>query len=145
MAVTSWIALQAATFAATVPAGTAIVVTTVDNLSTHESPGRSFRTKLASDLKSGGKTVLPAGTVILGVVEKSRNPMVKTTTNPLMVNLKSVSVNGRKVPIKTTGAVAPETVSANNAVERRMGFTAGKGILKSGMPLEFRLAEPLNL
>jgi hypothetical protein len=78
-------------------------------------------------------------------VESSRNSMVKTATSPLTVNLKSVSINGRQVPVKTTGAVSPETVSSLNGVEKRRDISAGKGVLERGTKLEFRLAEPLNL
>lgn len=140
-----WIATQDVSSAATIPAGTRIVVATVDALSTHESPGRTFKTKLATDLKAGGKTVLPAGTIAYGIVETSRNRMVKTTTNPLIVNLKSVAINGKQVPIKTTGGVAPETVSAYTTQQKRHGVSAGRGVLERGTKLEFRLAQPLNL
>ena len=140
-----WSAAQAISVAATIPAGTPVVVTTVDALSSHESPGRPFKTKLASDLKAGGKTVLPAGTVILGVVENSRNTMAKTTTNRLAVNLRSVSMNGREVPIKTTGALGPDTLSAVTPRQKITGVSAGKSVLPRGTNLEFVLAEPLNL
>jgi hypothetical protein len=50
---------QAVALAATIPAGTTIVVTTVDSLSSHERPGRTFEAKLAGDLKAGGKAVVP--------------------------------------------------------------------------------------
>jgi hypothetical protein len=141
-----WILAQVATLAATVPAGKALVVTTVGSLSTHEKPGRTFETKLAHDLKAGGKTVVPAGTIIYGVVEKSRNPIGRTTTtNPLIVNLKSIAINGQRIPITTTGGVAPETMSAYNSLQKRTGITAGKGVLQRGTKLGFRLAEPLNL
>jgi len=136
---------QAVALAATIPAGTTIVVTTVDALSSHESRGRTFKTKLATDLKAGGKTVLPAGTIVYGVVETSRNPMVKTATNPLTLNLKSVETNGRRIPIKTTGGVSPETLSAVTAQQKRHDVSIGKGIVGRGTKLEFRLAQPLNL
>src|SRR5438067_7456022 len=137
-----WMAPHTRCLAATVPAGTTVTVTTVDALSTHENRGRTFKTKLATDLKTGGRTAVPAGTIILGVVESSRNSMVKATTSPLSVNLKSVSINGRQVAIKTTGAVSPGTVSSLNGVEKRRDISAGKGLLERGTRLEFRLAEP---
>jgi hypothetical protein len=114
-------------------------------LSSHEKPGRTFETKLATDLKAGSKTVVPAGTIIYGVVEKSRNPIVRTATAPLTVNLKSIAINGQRIPIKTTGGVAPETSGAFSAQQRITGTSAGKGVLERGTKLEFRLAQPLNL
>jgi hypothetical protein len=141
-----WILGQAVALAATIPAGTSIVVTMVGPLSSHERPGRTFETKLATDLKAGGKTVVPAGTIIYGVVEKSRNPMGRTTTtNPLTVNLKSIAINGQRIPIKTTGGVAPETTGMFTGLQKRTGVSAGKSILDRGTKLQFRLAEPINL
>jgi hypothetical protein len=131
--------------AATIPAGTAIVVTTVDSLSSHESRGRIFKTQLAADLKSGGKTVVPAGTTVYGVVETSRNQLGATTTNQLGVNLQSIGYNGRRVPIKTTGAVSPDTFSAHAGLQKRTGVSAGRSIVDRGTKLQFRLAEPVNL
>jgi hypothetical protein len=118
----------------------------VGPLSTHERPGRTFETKLAADLNAGGKTVAPAGTIIFGVVEKSRNAMgVRSTSEPLTLNLKSIAINGQRIPIKTTGGVAPETVSGFTGLQKRTGVSAGKGVLQGGTKLQFRLAQPLNL
>ena len=141
-----WILGQAVAPAATVPAGTTIVVKMVGPLSTHERPGRTFETKLATDLRAGGKTVAPAGTIIFGVVEKSRNPVgVRSTSEPLTLNLKSIAINGQRIPIKTTGGVAPEAVSGFTGLKVRTGVSAGKGVLHAGTKLQFRLAQPLNL
>ena len=140
-----WILGQAVGLAATIPAGTTIVVTTVEPLSSHESPGRTFETKLTNDLKAGGKAVVPGGTIIYGVVEKSRKPIGRTASEPLTVNLKSIAINGKQIPIKTTGGVAPETMGRFSSVQRRTGTSAGKSILQRGTKLEFRLAQPLNL
>ena len=143
--VTSWISAEHASFGATVPAGTTVVVTTVDALSSHEKPGRPFKAKLMTDLKAGGQTVVPAGTVIFGVVETSRNPMVKTTSSPLTVNLRNVSINGRRVAIQTTGALGPDTLSAVSPRQKITGVSVGKSILPRGTTLQFRLAQPLTI
>src|SRR4051812_34111703 len=141
-----WMVPHARSVAATVPAGTAIVVTMAGPLSSHESRGRTFKTELAADLKAGGKTVVPAGTTIFGVVEKSRKQLgAATTTSPLTVNLQSVVINGKQVPIKTTGGVSPETVGSHTNLQRRTGTTVGRSVLSRGTKLAFHLAEPLNL
>jgi len=140
-----WMASHARSLAATVPAGTTVVVTTIAPLSSHESRGRTFKTELTADLKAGGKTVVPAGTTIFGVVETSRNQMGGTRTSPLVVNLISVEINGQRIPIKSTGGVSPETLSQFSGLQRRTGASAGKSILPRGTKLEFRLAEPLRL
>lgn len=141
----AWIAVQAVLPAATIPAGTTVRVTMTDALSSHASPGRTFKTKLTSDLNANGKTVVPAGTVIFGVVETSRNAPGRTSTKPLMVNLTNIVINGQRVAIKTTGAVAPESFSARAGGQRVTGVSAGKSVVQAGSKLEFRLAEPLNL
>ena len=139
------IAPHAQSLAATVPAGTLLIVTTTGALSSHESRGRTFKTVLAIDLKAGGKTVAPAGTTIFGVVEASRNQMSRTSTSPLIVNLQSIEINGQRIPVKTAGGVTPETFGAYEGLKKRSGISAGKSVLPRGTKLEFRLAEPLDL
>jgi hypothetical protein len=130
---------------ATIPAGTVMIVSMADALSSHERPGRTFKATLANNVTGGGKVVLPAGTTCIGVVATSRNAMVKTTTSPLTIDLKSVSINGRNVPVKTTGAVAPDSASAAHGVKVRTGVTAGGSVVQHGTKLQFRLAQPLTI
>src|SRR5215468_9771629 len=85
--------------AATIPAGTTLTVSTVSLVTSQSIVGRSFEAKLAQDVSVKGNDVLRAGTKVFGKIASSRaNPR---KSGPLSVELASVSVNGRNVPVKT--------------------------------------------
>jgi hypothetical protein len=131
-----------ASFAATVPAGTTLVVRTMDAISSHDRVGRTFATQLDQNVAVNGKVLLPAGTKVFGRIETSRgNPH---RSNPLTVNLTSISSGGRTVPIKTDGAFQPEAKS-KTARQSRAGVSVGSFTLPPGTKMDFRLAQPLNL
>jgi serine acetyltransferase len=78
----AWIA---ACFGATIPAGTTLVVQTIDAISSRAVVGRTFTARLDQDVAVNGKVVLRAGTKVLGKIEASRaNPR---NSKPLTVNL----------------------------------------------------------
>src|SRR5215467_10159404 len=86
--------------AATIPAGTTLTVKTVSLVTSQSTVGRSFEAKLAHDVSVKGNVVLKAGTKIFGKIVSSRaNPR---KSEPLSVELASIDVNGRKVPVKTS-------------------------------------------
>ena len=61
--------------------------------------GRSFEAKIAQDVSVKGNVLLKAGTKVFGKITSSRpNPR---KSEPLAVELTSVSVNGRKITVKT--------------------------------------------
>jgi hypothetical protein len=128
--------------AATVPAGTTLVVRTVDSVSSNDRVGKTFATKLDQDVAAQGKILLPAGTKVLGRVETSRADSRRP--NPLSVNLTSISSEGRTVPIKTDGAFQPKG-KPKTTRQARTGVSAGSLTLPPGTKMEFRLAQPLNL
>jgi hypothetical protein len=135
----AWIASSSA---ATIPAGTTLAVQTIDLISSRSVVGRTFTAKLDQDIAVNGKVVLRAGTKVLGKIEASRaNPR---NSKPLTVNLTSVSVNGRTVPIKTVSGVQPGTnpLTARHAAT---GVSAGTTVVQPGTKMEFRLAQPLSL
>ena len=138
-----WIPLWAAplSFAATVPAGTTLSIRTVDNITSHDRVGKTFATKLDQDVAVNGNAVLRAGTRVFGRIEASR--FDSRRSNPLSFDLISVSVHGKKVPIKTD-LFRPE---ANPKTARQLmkGFSAGVSTIPPGTKLEFRLAQPVNL
>jgi hypothetical protein len=69
MASCAWIA---ASLAATIPAGTKLVVQTIDAISSRAVVGRTFTARLDQDIAVNGKVVLRAGTKVLGKIEASR-------------------------------------------------------------------------
>lgn len=132
---------QSALIAATIPAGTALVVRTTQSISTHERRGRTFKTKLDHNLALKGNVLLRGGTEFVGVVEASRGG--STRSSPLKLNLTGVVLNGRTVPIKTTTGVEAKP-PAITARQSHFGHTAGKFTFSAGLQMQFLLAEPLN-
>ena len=97
-----WITGASFAVAATIPAGTPLVARTLEPISSHERVGAVVKAELEQDVAISGKVLLRAGTQVIGVVETSfRRP---ASSGALTVNLTAVSVNGRSVPVHTTGA-----------------------------------------
>jgi len=138
IATCSWIATSVA---ATIPSGTTLTVQTVSLISSKDAVGRTFETKIDRDVSIKGKVLLKAGTKAFGRIQASRANPRKSA--PLSLELTSISVNGRNVPVKTS-SVQPES-NPTTAREVRHGFTAGTLVVNPGTKMEFRLAEPLNL
>jgi hypothetical protein len=122
--------------AATVPAGTPIVVRTSGAISTHATAGRHFSAKLDQNVGS-----LRAGTHVTGLIQTSR-ANATSRSNPLSLTLTSVSANGKDVPIKTD-SVQPQ--SAKTTRQSRGNFSFGEYTFPAGTRLEFRLSQPANL
>ncbi len=135
--------MQSSLLAATIPAGTPIIVRTAGAISSHATPGRTFTAKLDQDVVTNGNVLLRAGTPVSGVIASSRGSRSTTSSEPLTLNLTAVAVNGRTLPIKTTGSVQPK--AAKTTRQSRGGFSYGESILPAGTRLEFRLAQPLHL
>jgi hypothetical protein len=130
--------------AATVPAGTTLVVRTVDSISSHEKVGKTFTAQLDQDVAVNGKAELRAGTKAFGRIEASRGNRHQSA--PLTLNLTGVSVNGRTVPIKTTEGFEPkDTRKARTSRGARSGVSVGSFTVPSGTKMQFRLAQPFNL
>jgi hypothetical protein len=127
--------------AATIPAGTTLTVSTVSLISSQTVPGRSFEAKIAKDVSVKGNVVLKAGTTVFGKITSSRaNPR---KSGPLVVELASIEVNGRKIPIKTDDIQPggpPQT-----ARQARYGHTAGTTVVNPGTRLQFQLLQAVTL
>ena len=135
--------MQSSLLAATIPAGTPIIVRTAGAISSHATPGRTFTAKLDQDVVTNGNVLLRAGTPVSGVIASSRGSRSTTSSQPLTLNLTAVAVNGRTLPIKTTGSVQPK--AAKTTRQSRGGFSFGESTFPAGARLEFRLAQPLHL
>ena len=80
--------------AATIPAGTTLTVSTVSLIQLADCGGQNFRGEIAQDVSVKGNVLLKAGTKAFGKIASSRaNPR---KSEPLTVELTSISVNGRK-------------------------------------------------
>jgi hypothetical protein len=128
--------------AATIPAGSSLVVKTIDPISSRDRVGKSFTAQLDHDVVVKGQTMLRAGTKVVGRVEASRGSGSRSA--PLTLNLTGVVSNGRTLKIKTTGGVE-QLGQAKTAKQMRAGVSVGSYTVAPGKKMEFRLAEPLNL
>jgi len=135
----AWIATS---FAATIPAGTTLVVQTLNTIQSTDRVGRMFTAQLAQDVAVNGKVVLRARTKFDGKIESSQpNPF---RSGPLVLNLTDVSINGRTIPIKTVSGFQVQNLAMRGGARAR-GITVGPFVVPHGTRLEFRLAQPLNV
>lgn len=123
--------------AATIPAGTALVVQTQTSIYTRDMVGKTFIATLAENIVVKGSVVAHAGTKFTGKVESS----TKVGSLPLTVNLTGAIVRGKTIPLKTTGAYKPQSAARG----RRRQVTTRDFVLPPGSKLEFHLAQPLAL
>jgi hypothetical protein len=127
--------------AATIPAGTTLTVNTVSQFSSRAAVGKTFEAKLAQDVSVSGKVLLKTGSKVFGKVASSRSNPRKN--DPLTVELTSVSVNGRNVPVKTN-AFQPGS-SPVTARQAHYGHTAGTLVINPGTVMQFQLLQPVML
>ena len=134
-----WIATS---FAATIPAGTTLVVRTLNTIHSNDRVGRTFTAQLDQGVVVNGKVVLQAGTKFHGKIEASQaNPR---NSQPLTLNLTDVSVNGRTIPIKTVSGFQLENIAKVGRAKAR-GISVWPFVAPHGTKMEFRLAQPLNV
>ena len=126
--------------AATIPAGTTLAVQTVSSISSNDPAGRTFAAKLDQDIAVKGNVVVKAGTKAFGKIKTSRaNPR---KSEPLTLELTSVSMNGRKIAVKTN-SVQPGS-SPRTARQARYGHTAGTLLISPGTKMQFQLAQAVT-
>jgi hypothetical protein len=127
--------------AATIPAGTTIAVSTTTLITSQDAVGSAFEAKIAQNVSANGSVLLRAGTTAFGKVSSSRRNPRKS--EPLTVELTSVSVNGHKVAVKTH-PVEPHG-PPQTARQARYGHTAGTTVVNPKTVLQFQLAQPVTL
>jgi len=142
-----FIAIVCASFAvpclnsATIPAGTTLTISTVSLITSQDAVRSSFEAKIAQDVSVKGSVVLKAGTKAFGKVSSSRRNPRKSEA--LSVELASIDVNGRRIPVKTTSLEPhgpPQT-----ARQARYGHTAGTTVVNPGTRMQFQLLQPVTL
>ena len=127
--------------AATIPAGTSIAVSTVSLITSQDAVGSSFEAKIAQNVSVKGNVVLQAGTKAFGkVISSRRNPR---KSQALAVELTYVSVNGRKIAVKTS-PVEPHG-PPQTARQAHYGHTAGTTVVNPKTSLQFQLLQPVTL
>jgi hypothetical protein len=140
IAILASVALQHSS-ASTIPAGTVLIVRTLLALSSVDVPGTLVPVQLVNNVSANGKVILPAGTKLNGKVETARRTV--SSSQRLTVNLTSVQVGGRSVPIRTTGAYQVD----NNNFKTARGISVGRVnyTVAVGRQMQFQLAEALKL
>jgi hypothetical protein len=127
--------------AATIPAGTTLTVSSVSLVTSKDVVGRSFEAKLAQDVSVKGQVLLKAGSKAFGKIATSRANSRKS--GPLTLELASIEVNGRRIPVKTNSMEPhgpPQT-----ARQAQYGHTAGTTVVNPGTKLQFQLLQPVTL
>src|SRR3954447_13845363 len=82
---------------ATIPAGTVLVVRSLNTITSIDVPGTPFPTRLEHNILVNGKVALPAGAHFSGRVITSRR--LHHSTDKLTVDLTALDSHGRKIPI----------------------------------------------
>jgi hypothetical protein len=99
--------------------------------------GRTFAAQLDQDVAVKGTVLLKAGTKAFGKIKSSRaNPR---KSEPLTLELTSISVNGRNVAVKTN-SVQPGS-SPRTGRQAVYGHTAGTLLITPGTKMQFQLMQ----
>ena len=126
--------------AATIPAGTTLSVSTASSISSQDPVGRTFAAQIDQDVAVKGTVLLKAGTKAFGKIKSSRaNPR---KSEPLTLELTSISVNGRNVAVRTH-SVQPGSPPRTGR-QARYGFTAGTLTVTPGTKMQFQLAQAVT-
>ena len=126
--------------AATIPAGTTLNVSTASSISSQDPLGRSFAAKLDQGVAVKGTVLLKAGTKAFGKIKSSRANARKS--EPLTLELTSISVNGRNVAVKTN-EFQPGSPT-RTARQAQYGHTAGTLVISPGTKMQFQLAQAVT-
>ena len=106
----SWIS------AAIIPAGTTLVVRTIDGISSNDKAGKRFAGKLDSSLVVSGNVVVPAGSKVYGRVNNSQSaslncrsvsPRFRSTASSSLLLQKIRCIREHPVAERPCGAPAP--------------------------------------
>lgn len=121
----------------TVPAGTAMMVKTGNEVSSKDKPGRRFSATLEANLLSGDDVVAKAGTQVYGQVISSgkvgRGIVVQHSD--LVLGLTQINIEGTMYPIQT-GSFSE---SSTGIILQRSSV-----VIPAGSLLEFKLTQPLT-
>ena len=124
---------------ATIPAGTVLVVRSLNTVTSVDVVGTLFPVRLQNNVLANGKVALPAGTQISGKVVTSRR--LHHSNDKLTVDLTGIQSHGRTIPITTTGAQFLYNFSSTRGVAvTRAGYAVA-----AGKQLHFQLARPVVL
>lgn len=119
--------------AGTVPAGTVIHVRLNESIGTQRNrPGDRFEATLASPVVEAGRTVIPAGTQVYGIVREASPSGRFKGRAVLMLALESIDVHGQRLRVQT----ASQTRTTARHRKRNLLFAgggAGTGAMIGGL------------
>ena len=127
--------------AVVIPAGTTIIVRTAEPMTSHENIRKPIRTAVARDVVANGKVALRAGTPAMAIVQTSLRHFGRP--EELTLNLTSISVNGRNVPVHTTGGYKPHAAAPRTS--HGAPIYVNDHTYNEGTLLKFHLAQPLQV
>jgi hypothetical protein len=100
----------------TVPAGTRIMVETIDALdSSRQKAGHRFRAKLAGDMVVDGKVVAPGGSILYGILAEAKKSRRAVGRAELVLTFTDITINGQLVPIHTSAIQAVTDATAKKS------------------------------
>lgn len=124
--------------ALTVPAGTAMMVKTGEEVSSDDQPGRRFSATLQANLSAGDVVVAESGSQVYGRVVSSKQigRGIVAQHSDLVLTLTDINIDGTMYPIMT-GSFSENTTSV---ILRRRSV-----VVPAGSLLEFKLSQPLTV
>lgn len=114
--------------AVTVPDGAALLVRTLDPISSSDKAGKTFAARLDNDLVVKGKVTAHAGSLVYGRVDSSRS----AGQSKLALSLTQIIVHGRPVAIATGNYEGSGPRSSGKTHDRAMAVGTAFGGLASG-------------
>jgi len=103
--------------------------------------GRTFGAQIDQDVAVNGKALLKAGTKALLRIQSSQ--AIRRASEPLTLDLASISVNGRDLAVKTNSFEpgSPKTVHGKRAGQ----ISVGPFVVQHGSKMQFQLTEAVTL
>lgn len=123
------------------PPGTLLAVHLASFVSA--GPGSPFEAVLDEPIRINGKVVIPQGTTVSGHVESAQISDVEKNRGSIRLDLESIIVGGRELPLQTSSLfarVTPHLIFTDGGKSSTNVMT-----LEKGRRLTFRLTEPVYL
>jgi hypothetical protein len=124
----------------TIPAGTTLVVRTLEGMTSVDAVGTRVPAELAGNVVLNGKVLLHSGTRFSARVVTSRR--IHLSNAKFTVDITEAIIGGKSVPVRTTGAYQVDNTrfkTRNDISVSRAGYPVQVGRL-----LHYRLAQPMH-
>jgi hypothetical protein len=123
----------AAQYKVTVPAGTRILIRTIDSIdSSQQKAGYRFNATLETSLQADNMTVAPRGTRVYGVLASASSAGRMKGSSELELELTDIVINGTSYPLLTSSYEIEGKGEGGNTAKKVIGG-AGLGALIGGI------------